>query len=122
MRMASIDEQELRDINLRIPAAEDSGDRAFFESLLGAGFGFRRPSGEILDREGFLGIIGKGKRECHPHSIRIFPIGSHRALVTCVLRSRAKDGDEWKAFDNARLFAKDAQGKWKLVGWANEPL
>ena len=120
--MDSTDEKALRDINLRIPPAEDSGDKAFFENLLGAGFGFRRPSGEILDKQGFLGIIGKGERECHPHSIRIFPIGAHRALVTCVLRSRPKDGEPWKEFDNARLFAKNAKGEWKLVGWANEPL
>jgi hypothetical protein len=120
--MTTMTEQELREINLRIPAAEDAGDAAFFETIIGAGFGFRRPSGEIIDKAGFLGIIGKGMRECHPHSIRIFPLGAQRALVTCVLRSRAKEGDPWKEFDQARLFAKDLQGAWKLVGWVNDPI
>jgi hypothetical protein len=118
--MDTHDEQALRDLNLRIPAAEDSNDQAFFENLLGAGFGFRRPSGEILDKAGFLAVIGKGRRECEPDSIRVLPLGARRALVTCVMRHRPKESDPWKEIDHARLFAKDARGDWKLVGWATE--
>lgn len=120
--MDSQAEKELREINIRIPAAEDAGDAAFFESLIGDGFGFRRPNGDIIGKAGFLGIIGKGTRECDPGSIRILPLGKQRALVTCVLRSRASEADAWKSFDQARLFARDAAGAWKLVGWVNEPI
>jgi Domain of unknown function (DUF4440) len=114
-------EQELLALNLQFAAAEDGGDHAFFEKVLGPAIGFRRGSGAIVDRATYLAGIGKGKRECNAASIQMMVLGKDRAVVMCVVRFQAQPDAEWKDFDNTRLFARDAQGAWKLVGWANEP-
>ena len=108
----------LAHLNARIGKAESEGDTRFFEDLLASAFAFRRANGVIADRAAFLGAVKKSpERDTQIDSITLF--GSHRALVTCVVRMTV-DGER-RAFHNVRLFVSDESGDWKLLAWANEP-
>ena len=110
---------ELRQLSIDIPNAENSGDKGFFERLLAPVFAFRRASAVVVDRQGFLDALkGGGDRETELESIQVTPLGGSRALVTSVVAMGSSN--QRQRFDNARLFVKDENGEWRLLGWANE--
>jgi hypothetical protein len=115
---------ELVDLNERMIEAENSGAmpeaHVFFEGLLATAFAFRRASGEVLDRDGFLGALDSGGDRSLDRASEVQLLGTSRALVTCVVRMTV--GGVSRRFDNARLFARDSEGNWRLLGWANERL
>jgi hypothetical protein len=47
-------------------------------------------------------------------------LGKGRAIVRAIVTTAGAEGK--KRYDNVRLFARDAGGAWRLVGWANEEL
>jgi len=116
------DFEGLIDINLKISKAEDNGDRAFFEDLLASSLAFKRadPAGTVVDRKTFLDALKQsGPRQSEIESISF--LGKQRALVTCVVSMRGADGKETR-YHNLRLFIRSQDQKWKLLGWANEPM
>ena len=115
---------DLARLNILIIDAENAGAtidaHAFFEGILAQSFAFRRASGQVVDRAGFLDALASGGDRVADGGTHHFLLGSSRALTTCVVRMTV-DGAS-RRFDNARLFARDAEGAWKLLAWANEPL
>jgi hypothetical protein len=111
--------ERLKSINVDMAQAESSGSKAFFETLLATKFAFRRASGALEDRDGFLGGFKAGaRRRCDPASVEVTPVGAARAFVTCVVEMEMEGG--WKQFHNARLFVLDEARSWRLLAWANE--
>jgi hypothetical protein len=115
-------DEALYSISARIPDMENAGatpeSRAFFEQLLGPGFGFRRRTGEIIGREAFLGALKSGGDRVLADGPHVTPMGTERALVRFTVSATA-DG-ALARFDNLQLYARDQSGDWKLIGWANE--
>jgi Domain of unknown function (DUF4440) len=113
--MTQENEQDLRRLNERLIAEENAGNRSFFEERLAPVFVLRRANGEVQGREAFLlSLKAGGERVCDPKSIGLRRLGKTRALVTCVVEIKTR------AIHNARLFAKNADGQWQLLAWANE--
>ncbi len=112
------DEDTLRELNLRIGTAETEGDSAFLSEVVAPALGFRRASGAIVDRQGFLdGVKPSAHRETEIESITLH--GHDRAVVTCMVTMA--DGDQKRRFHNVRLFVRAGGGAWQLLAWANEP-
>ena len=117
--MAGSDYEWLTDTNLRMSEAEESGDRRFFDELLAGAFAFRRASGSVVDRAQFIADLEKSQaRPTRIESITFF--GEARALVTCIVQMKV-DGQD-RSFHNIRLFVRDAEKRWKLLGWANDAI
>lgn len=111
--------EDLTVINVEIANAETNGDRGFFDALLAPAFAFQRASGAFETREIFLaGVKRSSPRTCDPKSVKITPLSSKRAFVTCDVVIQQPDGP--KKFHNARLFIQDGAGDWRLLAWANE--
>jgi len=112
------DEDELRELNLRIGTAESEGDRAFLDGVLAPVLAFRRANGALVDRAAFLdGVQPSAARETEIESVEL--LGHDRAVVTCAVTMTTDDGP--KRFHNVRLFVRSGGGPWQLLAWANEP-
>lgn len=121
MDMDARDLDELRRINLEIGDIENTAGREYFNSLLAPAFAFRRASGVVVDRLGYLNALeAGGARQTKPESIQITPAGKNAALVTCTVSMPVKG--QPKNFHNARLFVRGDRGGWQLLAWANEEL
>ncbi len=108
-------ELDLRALNERFTDEENAGNRTFFEERLAGAFAFRRANASVVPRGEFLDALkAGGARTCDSRSIDVQTLGQMRALVTC----RVAIGAD--RFLNARLFVKDAEGRWRLLAWANE--
>ena len=113
------DVDRLRQINLRIGEAENAGDRAWLETVIGPTLALRRANGTFNDREAFLSALkAGGTRETAVVSIEI--LGEVRAIVRAIVTTTDANGK--KRYDNLRLFTRDPDDAWRLVGWANEEL
>ena len=109
----------LTQLNVKIGVAESNGDREFLSGVMGPALALRRANGPIVDRTKFLDDVEPGSpRETVIESVDL--LGQDRAVVTCIV-SMEKDG-ETKHFHNVRLFVRSEEGRWVLIGWANEPL
>lgn len=112
------DEAVLRELNVRIAAAESAGDREFLDGVLAPVLAFRRANGAFVDRAGYLDAVRpSAPRETEIDTVTVLPPG--RAVVTCTVTMG--DGAERKRFHNARVFVRSADGAWLLLAWANEP-
>jgi hypothetical protein len=105
-------------INEAINVAEDGGRTADLSAVLAPAFAMRRASGATVDRAAFLqSVATSGPRTLTIKSIAV--LGQERAIVTCTVSMR--DQDVPRTFDNLRVFVR-AEGTWKLLAWANEPV
>src|SRR6266702_2756656 len=87
------DRDELRSLNIEIGEAESTGDAQFLE-----------------------GVKQGPERLTEIESMDI--LGTSRAIVTCLVTLKVVPTPS--PFHNARLFVRDRDGRWKLLGWANE--
>jgi hypothetical protein len=107
----------LKERNIEIGAAESRGDRAWLEGALAMKLAFQRANEArtIVDRKEFLDAVAPGSdRITQIESIHLY---GDRAVVTCIVTMQP--GGE--RYHNLRLFIRREE-KWKLLGWANEPL
>jgi hypothetical protein len=111
--------QVLEKLNTEIGDAESNGDLKWLTDIIAPELAFRRASEKIDGGVDFLKAVkASDPRKTEIESIDLY---ENRAIVKCIV----KMGD--KKFHNIRLFVSidgpDGQnGKWKLLGWANEPL
>ncbi len=116
------DQKELEQLNIEVGIKESIGDdesRKRLMEILAPQFAFRRADGITFDdRDEFLQKIRRSDpRETKLVSIDLY--GKDRAVVTCIVTLKSKDGD--KKYHNLRLFVRHEE-RWKLLGWANEPI
>jgi hypothetical protein len=112
--------QELTTLNLRIGVAESEGNaaaRAWLAEILAPTFAFRRASGRFDGRCEFLLLVAPS--ETRDTTIEAIAVYGDRAVVRCVVAVKSPAGE--KRFHNLRMFVRH-DGKWKLLGWANEAL
>ena len=113
----STERETLETLNLEIGNAEARGDKGYFEDLLAPAFAFRRASGVVVDRKQFIEAVAAGAQRTT--SIRSITFaGKARAVVSCVVTMEVQGAK--KDFDNLRVFVRADDGRWKLLGWANE--
>src|SRR5436189_6226477 len=115
------DKEALEELNIQIGVEESKGDdesRRWLGGVIASKLAFRRGDGITIDnREEFLRKVTPSDfRETKVESIDIH---GDRAVVTCIVILKSAAGD--KKFHNLRLFVQQ-EGKWKLLGWANEKL
>jgi hypothetical protein len=103
-------------INEAIPQRENTGGSSeshdFFVDLLAPSFSMRRASGEVIDRQMFLGALNSSKTRSQ-RDVAVTLVGSSRAVVTSEVEM---DG---VTFHNLRVFIATDSG-WRLLAWANE--
>ena len=107
----------LIECNIEIGAAESRGDRAWLEGALAMKLALQRANEArtIVDCKEFLEAVASGPdRVTQIKSIHLY---GDRAVVTCIVTMKP----EGQRYHNLRLFIR-REGKWKLLGWANEPL
>jgi Domain of unknown function (DUF4440) len=107
------DELVLRELNLKIGEAENSGDRKFLASVLAPRLAFQRADeARTVDNEvAFLQKVTDGGTRV-TRVIEPIALYGDRAIVQCMVTIGEKQ------FHNLRLFVK-RDGDWKLLGWAN---
>ena len=107
----------LAQLNLEIGVAETNGDRAFLDGIVAEQLAFRRASGALVDRPGYLAAVAPSE----PRITEVESIQLHgdRAVVTCFVTLLRADGERPR-FHNVRLFTRAASG-WQVLGWANAP-
>jgi len=115
------DKQALEQLNIRIGIEETKGDhesRGWLDGVIAPKLAFQRADGTTFDnREKFLEKVRHSDpRETEVESIAFY---GNRAVVSCIVTLKSASVD--KRFHNLRLFVQH-DGKWKLLGWANEPL
>jgi len=112
------DIEVLAQLNVQIGEAESKGDRNWLDGVIAPKLAFRRADGTTIDdRADFLKKVARGDpRETTVESI---DLNGDRASVTCIVTVKSAGGN--KRYHNLRLFVRH-EGKWKLLGWANEPL
>ena len=110
------DKQALRELNTRIGAAEDNGDREWLATILAPRLAFRRAdeARTVDDQVAFLQKVKAGRTSV-TRIIEPIEIYGNRAMVQCIVTVGAQE------FHNLRLFVRH-EGGWKLLGWANEPV
>lgn len=105
----------LAQLNVAIGTAETDGDRAFLEAVLAEQLAFRRASGAVVDRAGYLAAVAPSEqRTTEVESVQLC---GDRAVVTCIVTLH-RANDDLPRFHNVRLFTRTDDG-WKLLGWAN---
>jgi hypothetical protein len=109
------DEKALRELIAQINENENDGNRDGLALILAPKLAFQRadPARTVDDRESFLQKVQPGgKREIR--SIGPIDLYGDRAIVQCTVAVADQE------FHNLRLFVR-RDGRWKLLGWANEP-
>jgi hypothetical protein len=108
----------LKQINIDLGNAESEGERKQLGDFIAPALAFRRADRTTVDnRAAFLRKVKPGDpRDTNVESIEIY---GDRAIVKCVVTVKYASGD--KLFHNLRLFVRHER-KWKLLGWANEPM
>lgn len=112
------DVETLRSINIEIGNAETKGDAAQADRYLAPKLAFRRADGKTFDgRAEFLSkVAASPERETEIETVSVY---GNRAIVTCIVTLKTDLGE--KKFHNIRLFVRH-ESKWRLLGWANEPM
>ena len=112
------DRDELRSLNIELGDAESAAKADFLADVIAPKLAFRRANGDCVDRDEFLNAVKQGPaRRTEIESMDI--LDSNRAIVTCLVTLNVDPTPS--RFHNARLFVRDRDGRWKLLGWANEP-
>lgn len=113
------DIKTLDDMNTQIRVAETKGDREWLSGVIAPKLAFQRanPEKTVTDRDGYLDAVKPGVNgETEIESISLH---GNRAVVTCIVTLKTDSGDQ--RFHNVRLWIR-TEGRWKLLGWANEAL
>lgn len=112
------DMDALERLNIEIGDAESNGEKERLASLIAPELAFRRADGATIDnRAVFLSKVKQSDpRETKVESIEVY---GDRAVVRCIVTVKKATGD--KSYHNLRLFVRH-DGKWKILGWANEPI
>lgn len=115
-KQADID--KLTQLNIEIGKAENEGNSEWLASVIAPELAFLRADGKTFDnRSAFLAKVASGgSRETEVESIELY---GDRAVVKCIVTVKSDEGD--KSYHNLRLFVRHDE-KWKLLGWANEPM
>jgi hypothetical protein len=82
-------------------------------SVLAPELAFSRVSGAIDDGERYLQKLAESSR--HTTEVESVEVLGNRAIVKCVV---TQDG---RRYHNLRLWIRH-EGKWVLLGWANESI
>jgi|SRR5207253_1724469 hypothetical protein len=107
----------LRQLNIELGEAENQGDREWLHGVMAPELAFRRADETFDNRAAFLAMVKPGgSRETEVESVETY---GDRAVVKCIVTVKSESGE--KRFHNLRLFVRD-NGRWKLLGWANESL
>ena len=118
--------EEIAALNSEIGEREFRKDIAYFNGLLAPAFAMQRanPERTIVDRGRFLHELETADpkaRVTQVDSMSLF--GQERLIVTCVVMM------EKRRYHNVRVFvanrnpnASNADHKWLLLAWLNEPL
>ena len=118
------DDAALISLNDRIIETENRGadgeSRAFLDNILAPVFAFRRASGALTDRDGYLNSLTSGGDRVVLGTYDITRAGKYRAIVSC--RIQMTVGNVLREFDNLRIFVKNEGMEWQLLAWANEPV
>lgn len=114
--MIGPDESALETLNIGIGDAENRGDAAWLAAILAPRMTFQRadPARTIDDRETFLSKVSAGGKRA-TEVLKPIQLFGDRAVVRCIVTI------EGKRFDNLRLFVK-RDGRWLLLGWANQAI
>lgn len=105
----------LAQLNVAIGQAETNGDLGFLEALVADKLAFRRASGAVVDRAGYLAAVAPSEqRTTEVESVHMC---GDIAVVTCIVTVHRADGERPR-FHNLRLFTLTDSG-WKILGWAN---
>lgn len=99
-------------LNQEIGTLESAGDVESLRSIAASVLAFRRRDGSLADRSAYLSKINPGPRQTTIESIQLY---GNRAVVACVVEIAGA------RTHNLRLFVKE-QDRWRLLGWANEPV
>lgn len=111
---------EVLRINDAVVAAENVGDRTFFEEHLAPVFSMRRRPGLVIDRGAYLDALAPGgRRTVVANTTRPLFVDDHRVLIETVVEVPGEKGPE--RTHNVRVFARAPEGSWKLLCWVNEP-
>ena len=111
------DRDELRSLNIDVGDAESAGKADFLAGVIAPKLAFRRANGDCVDRAEFLNAVKQGP-ERHTEIESMDILGPNRAIVTCLVTLNVDPAPS--RFHNARLFVRDRDGRWNLLGWANE--
>lgn len=106
------DRYELEQLQLEIGRREKAGDRDGLDRNLAPALAFLRADGSVVDRDGYLATVQQSP--ARPTEVTSVQLYGNRAVVECIV---TRDGER---FHNLRLFIRH-EGRWKLLGWANEP-
>ncbi len=111
------DKDELSRLNIDLGQAEAKGDREWLEQHIAPQLAFRRADGKTIDnRIAYLNKVHSSEER--KTTVTSIDIHGDRAIVVCLVTTSAQSGE--KTYHNVRLFVRH-EGKWKLLGWANEP-
>jgi hypothetical protein len=112
------DIEVLTQLNVQIGEAESKGDRNWLEGVIAPKLAFRRADGTTIDDQtDFLKKVAR--RDPSETQVESIDLNGDRAIVKCIVTVRSASGNN--RYHNLRLFIRH-EGKWKLLGWANEPL
>jgi hypothetical protein len=108
------DEQALKELNEAIGDAENRGDREWLSGILAPRLAFQRAdkARTVDDQVAFLQKVTPGGDRV-TRIIEPIEVCGDRAIVKCIVTAGGQD------FHNLRLFVR-REGKWKILGWANE--
>lgn len=104
--------------NLKVPAAEDAGDKGFFEGFLSEAFIFHTATGKLLNKEAFLKRPAAPITRTQSSSFCILHKSKDSILLSTVIHTEPKGGGKRQSFNNTRLFVRE-QGVWKFRVWLN---
>ena len=115
-RVSEPEELQLRQLNLEIGEAENRGDREWLAAVMAPALAFQRADDArtIDDRAAFLDKVKAGGTRVTRIDEPVEIYGD-RAIVKCIVSTGGRE------FHNLRLFVR-RDGRWVLLGWANEPV
>jgi hypothetical protein len=118
--------QDIAALNFEIGEREFRKDIAYFNGLLAPAFAMQRanPERTIVDRGQFLHELGTADPKARVTEVDSMSlVGHERLIVTCVVTM------DNRRYRNVRVFvvnrnpnASNADQKWLLLAWLNEPL
>lgn len=105
------DIRELIRVNEEINTEENKANMEALGKLVASELAFRRRDRNIVNRKTFLESPNPGDRKIQIESVHVY---GKRAVVTCRVQVSGT------VTHNIRLFVKGDDGKWRVLGWANE--
>ena len=114
---------ELTELNRAFATAEFAADGEFFRCHLADGLGFRRASGNVVDKVMFLKDLatpGNMNERLDAEQIEVLPCGDDLALCSVLIRFKGTRGGTAVdgVFRNTRVFVR-RDGVWRCALWFN---